>query len=103
LFIQILHIDISFKLYTAIAILAEYSVFHTNEILAKKLTDLGSSSKWAAIKEAVSQLDIEKKTFKSKDNRNRLQKSILQIVLANRLVSNMDFILRVVSQFHLQA
>jgi hypothetical protein len=67
--------------------LAEYSFFHTPEELAKMLIDVGTSSQWAAIKEAVSQLELKRNTLRSKRGRDNLMESILQIALDNRLVS----------------
>ena len=72
---------------SAFAILAEYSFFHSPEELAKMVTDLGNSSHWAAIKKAVSQLEIQRKTLKSQRASDSLEKAIIQIALANRLVS----------------
>ena len=51
------------------------------------VTDLGTSSHWAAIKEAVSQLEIKRKTVKSQSARVSLEQAIIQIALANRFVS----------------
>lgn len=51
------------------------------------LTDLGTSSYWAAIKKAVSQLELSRKILRSKMGRDSLNNTILQIVLANRFVS----------------
>ena len=51
------------------------------------VTDLGTSSHWAAIKKAVSQLEIKRKTLASKRARDSLKEAIVQIALANRFVS----------------
>jgi hypothetical protein len=50
-------------------------------------TDLGTSSQWTAVKEAVSQLNLEKKIIRSEIERASLKEKILQIALDNRLVS----------------
>jgi hypothetical protein len=81
------HIDLSVNFCPALVILAEYSFFHSPQELAKMLSDLGASSQWAAIKEAVNQLHLEKKSIKSRIERDSLEKKILQIALDNRLVS----------------
>jgi hypothetical protein len=67
--------------------LAEYSFFHTPEELAKMLMDLGTSSHWSVIKEAVGHLEIDRKTLRSRIGRHSLMESIVQIALDNRLVS----------------
>jgi hypothetical protein len=67
--------------------LAEYSFFHTDEELAKMLMDLGTSSHWSAIKEAVGHLELKRKTLRSKIGRDSLMENIVQIALDNRLVS----------------
>jgi hypothetical protein len=81
------HIDLSVKSCLAITILAEYSFFHSPQELAKMLSDLGASSQWAAIKEAVNQLHLEKKIIRSGIGRDSLGKKILHIALDNHLVS----------------
>jgi HEPN domain-containing protein len=80
------YIDLSVKSCLALAILADYSFFHSLQELAKMLSDLESSSQWSAIKEAVNQLHLEKKTLRSEIGRDSLEKKILQIALDNRLV-----------------
>jgi hypothetical protein len=84
-----MHICSAFRVYPllAFAILAEYSFFHSPKELAKMVTDLGTSSQWVAIKTAVSQLELNRKTLKSEMGRESLCNSITQIALANRLVS----------------
>jgi hypothetical protein len=50
-------------------------------------TDLQTSSQWTAIKEAVNQLNLEKKIIRSGTEQASLEEKILQIALDNRLVS----------------
>jgi hypothetical protein len=75
------------KCFPAYAILAEYSVLHSPQELAKMFTDLGTSAQWTAIKKAVNQLNLEKKIIISRIGRQCLTEKILQIALDNRLVS----------------
>jgi hypothetical protein len=81
------HVDLSVKPFLAFAILAEYSFFHSPQELAKMFTNLETSSQWTAIKNAVNQLNLEKKTIKSEIEQANLKEKILQIVLDNRFVS----------------
>jgi hypothetical protein len=81
------HIDLSTKSCPAYAILAEYSFFQSPQKLAKMLTNLGTSSQWTAIKKAVNQLNLEKKTIWLEIEGDGLKEKILQIALDNRLVS----------------
>ena len=67
-------------------ILADFSYFHPSEELAQLLTNLGTSSCWAAITTAVNGLHL-KKGFMQSWERDTLEKEIIKIALNNRLVS----------------
>jgi hypothetical protein len=81
------HVDLFVKPFLAYAILAEYAFFHSPQELVKMFTDLGTFSQWTAIKEAVNQLNLDKKIIRSGIGRHSLTEKILQIALDNRLVS----------------
>ena len=71
----------------AIIILADFSYFHLPDELDQMLTNLQTSSCWAAIKKAVNDLNLKKRFMQSQDDEAPLEKEIIQIVLKNRLVS----------------
>ena len=70
----------------AIVILADFSHFHPEE-LDQMLTNLPTSSSWAAIKKAVNELNLKKMFLQLQDDSSTLEKEIIQIALNNRLVS----------------
>jgi hypothetical protein len=71
---------------SVLAILAEYSFHHSEDMLAKmlsQLTEFEASSHWATIKVAVNKLHLDKTSFSSDNAKKILGEKILQITLAN--------------------